>query len=237
MSEITSKNMNRTTSQEGKAMYEQICSVGSVKTFRLIENSYSVPPNPFFMKEQFSLYQWRKRFFLKHFPRGTWFTKCNFGCGKIGFDPEGHDLAAIHFNITENFDYVLKLAASKYKPDIIEFPTNYFSDYWYTKFEWNTENEEEILDKLSKMEFSKAIHVVCTLYGDSPPSLLQIAMKKALELGMSMDGLPRELHEKAVKGLYYRRGREAWDGLDADEWPDCLSEAGNVLLRKLISRE
>ena len=87
------------------------------------------------------------------------------------------------------------------------------------------------------MELSSAIHVVCTFYGNSSPSLLQIAMKKALELGMSMDGLPRELREKAVKGLYYRRGREAWDGLDADEWPDCLSEAGNVLLRKLINRE
>jgi len=59
-------------------------------------------------------------------------------------------------------------------------------------------------------------------------------MKKVLELGLSMDGLPRELHEKAVEGLCYRRGREAWDGLDADEWPDCLSEAGNVFL--LIGR-
>merc|ERR1719158_892467 len=67
------------------------------------------------MKEQFSLYQWRKGFFLAHFPMGTWFTKCNFVCDNMGCDPEVHDLAAIHYNITENFDYVLELAVSEYK--------------------------------------------------------------------------------------------------------------------------
>ena len=67
--------------------------------------------------------------------------------------------------------------------------------------------------------------------------MLQIALKKVLEHGISLTFLPRELQVKAVKGLYYREGREAWDGLDEDEWPDCLSEKGRSLLRKLIRRE
>ena len=221
----------------GRALFHQIRAVGSVKIFQLIHKSFTAPPHMFFMKEQFSLYQWRKEFFLTHFPLGSWVTNCNFGCGKAGFEQEGHDLAALHYSITEKFDYVLELAVSEPKPEVIIFPTDYFSDYWNNKFEWNILEEDEILDKLMRMEFSRAIHVVCTLYGRSPTSLLQIAMKKVLEQGMSMDILPRELQEKAVNGLYYREGREAWDGLDEDEWPDCLSEKGRSLLRKLIRRD
>ena len=220
----------------GKAIFNQIRAVGSVKIFLLICESFKAPPHIFFMKEQFSLYQWRKEFFLTHFPLGTWVTTCNFGCGKLGFEQEGHYLAALHYNITVNFDYVLELAVSDHKPEVIRFPTDFFSDYWTNKFEWNIQEEEELLNKLSRMEFSRAIHVICTLYGRSPPSLLQIAMKKVLEHGMSLTFLPRELQVKAVKGLYYREGREAWDGLNQDEWPDCLSEKGTSLLRMLISR-
>ena len=110
-------------------MFHQIRAVGSAKIFRMIQESFTALPHMFFMKEQFSLYQWRKEFFLTHFPLGSWVTDCNFGCGKTGFDPSGHYFAAIHYNITENFDYVLELAVSKHKPEIIKFPTDYFSDY------------------------------------------------------------------------------------------------------------
>ena len=144
--------------------------------------------------------------------------------------------AADHFNITENFDEVLVNAMKERDSKIIYFPTEYFSNYWTNKFEWRRSNEDEgeMLKKLSTMEFSQAVHVICTLYSNSPFSLLQIAMKKVLELGMSLDRLPRELQVKAEKGLFYKKGREAWDGLDQDEWPDCLSEEGRILLEKLI---
>ena len=128
---------------------------------------------------------------------------------------------------------------SDHKPEVVRFPTDFFPDYWNNQFEWNIqeeEDEDELLNKLLRMEFSRAIHVICTLYGRSPPSLLQIALKKVLEQGISLTFLPRELQVKAVKGLYCREGREAWDGLNQDEWPDCLSEQGTSLLRKLISR-
>ena len=65
----------------GKASFNQIRAVGSVKIFLLICESFTALPHIFFMKEQFSLYQWRKEFFLTHFPLGTWVTNCNCGCG------------------------------------------------------------------------------------------------------------------------------------------------------------
>ena len=219
----------------GQAICDQIrAASGSVKIFNLIKNSFTAPPHIYFMKEQFSLYMWRKQFFLSHFPEGSWTTDCNFGCGKTGFGPEAHNMAAIHFNITENFDHVLKLAFSDCKPDPLTFPTDYFSPWFHNKFEWNMADEQDVLQKLSTLEFSVAVHTICVLYGSSPPSLLQTAMRRVLELGMSLDNIPREVQIKATRGLYYRVGREAYDGLEQVEWPRCISEEGERMLNRLI---
>ena len=222
--------------RHGQAMCDQIRAAGSVKIFNIIQASFTAPPHVFFMKEQFSLYQWRKQFFLTHFPEGSWSTDCNFGCDKTGFDQEGHNMAAIHYNITEKFDTVLRLALTEPRPVPLTFPTEYFSPWFHNKFEWNKEMEEEqlMLQRLSTVDFSTAVHIICFLFGNRPPSLLQTAMRKVLELGISLDNLPRELQLKAKKGLYYRAGREASDGLEQEEWPKCISEEGEGMLNKLI---
>ena len=213
-----------------QAIRDQIKVAGSVNIYNIIKNSFTRPPHIYFMKEQFALYKWRKEFFLTHFPQGTWNTDCNFGCGKLGIPPEGHSMAAIHYNITENFDQVLKLAFDDSRPDTLYFHTDYFSPWFQNKFEWDTVEEQEVLQKLTTVDFSTAVHILCVLYSCSPPSLLQMAMRRVMELGQSIDSVPKEVQVLAIRGLYYSEGREASDGLEQSERPKCLSREGGRML-------
>merc|ERR1719228_1868754 len=180
----------------GRAIGEQIKITGSVAIYNAIKDSFNRPPHLYFMKEQFDLYKWRKEFFLKHFPEGSLETDCNFGCGKLGFSSDVHKMAAIHYNITENFEEVLKFALGDSKPvfpTVLHFPTDYFSDWFHNKFEWDTNDEKDVLKKLSTVDFSTGVHILCVLYSSSPPSLLQISMKKILKLNQSVEKAPVEL--------------------------------------------
>eukprot|EP00092_Neocalanus_flemingeri_P043402 GFUD01047824.1.p1 GENE.GFUD01047824.1~~GFUD01047824.1.p1 ORF type:complete len:232 (-),score=82.87 GFUD01047824.1:64-759(-) len=220
----------------GRAICDQIRVVGSVKIFNRLENSFTGPPDIYFMKEQFALYKWRKQFFLTHFPEDTWSTDCNFGCGNTGSSSENHRMSAIHYNITENFDQVLKLAFEDSRPDLLDFPTDYSASCLFNKFEWDKEKEQEVLQKLTTVDLSTAVHIICVLYNCSPPSLLQVAMRRVLELGLSLDSLPKELQVVAERGLYYIAGREAVDGLDQKERPRCLTSEGEKILNMFLSQ-
>merc|ERR1712010_23878 len=64
----------------------------------------------FFMREQMALYAWRRSFFLSQFADGGWTTDCNFLCMADGVCGEVvHSQAAIHFNITENWENLLSM--------------------------------------------------------------------------------------------------------------------------------
>eukprot|EP00092_Neocalanus_flemingeri_P043400 GFUD01047822.1.p1 GENE.GFUD01047822.1~~GFUD01047822.1.p1 ORF type:complete len:232 (-),score=81.63 GFUD01047822.1:22-717(-) len=220
----------------GRAICDQIRVVGSVKIFNRLENSFTGPPDIYFMKEQFALYKWRKQFFLTHFPEDTWSTDCNFGCGNTGSSSENHRMSAIHYNITENFDQVLKLAFEDSRPDLLDFPTDYSASCLFNKFEWDKEKEQEVLEKLTTVDLSTAVHILCVLYSCSPPSLLQVAMRRVLELGLSLDSLPKELQVVAKRGLYYIEGREAFDGLEKKERPRCLFSEGEKMLNMFLGQ-
>eukprot|EP00092_Neocalanus_flemingeri_P040319 GFUD01043914.1.p1 GENE.GFUD01043914.1~~GFUD01043914.1.p1 ORF type:complete len:237 (-),score=87.09 GFUD01043914.1:32-742(-) len=224
-----------------RAICDQIRVAGSVKIYNRLKNSFTGPPDIYFMKEQFALYRWRKQFFLAHFPEDTWSTDCNFGCVNQNFSPEitknqNHRMAAIHYNITENFDQVLKLAFQNSRPDPLHFPTDYFSMWFLNKFEWDKEKEQEVLEKLTTVDLSTAVHILCVLYSCSPPSLLQVAMRRVMELGLSLDSLPKELQVVAKMGLYYIEGREAFDGLEKKERPRCLSSEGEKMLNMFLGQ-
>eukprot|EP00092_Neocalanus_flemingeri_P020542 GFUD01022255.1.p1 GENE.GFUD01022255.1~~GFUD01022255.1.p1 ORF type:complete len:248 (-),score=84.37 GFUD01022255.1:75-818(-) len=236
----------------GQAICDQIRVAGSVKIYNRLKDSFTGPPDIYFIKEQFALYKWRKEFFLAHFPgvplcptlgpallpslEDTWTTDCNFCCDLLGISSDIHWMAAIHYNITENFDQVLKLAFEDSRPDLLDFPTDYSASCLFNKFEWDKEKEQEVLQKLTTVDLSTAVHIICVLYNCSPPSLLQVAMRRVLELGLSLDSLPKELQVVAERGLYYIAGREAVDGLDQKERPRCLTSEGEKILNMFLSQ-
>eukprot|EP00092_Neocalanus_flemingeri_P000424 GFUD01000453.1.p1 GENE.GFUD01000453.1~~GFUD01000453.1.p1 ORF type:complete len:230 (-),score=74.97 GFUD01000453.1:64-753(-) len=218
----------------GRAICDQIRVAGSVKIFNRIKNSFTGPPDIYFIKEQLALYRWRKQFFLAHFPEDTW---SDYGCDLCDdFNSVNHRMAVIHYNITENFDQVLELACEDSRPDPLHFHTEYCSLWFLNKFEWDKEKEQEVLEKLTTVDLSTAVHILCVLYSCSPPSLLQVAMRRVMELGLSLDSLPKELQVVAKMGLYYIEGREAFDGLDEKERPRCLTSEGEKILNMFLSQ-
>ena len=162
------KNKMTSIKELETTMEEQVLLVGSEALFeRVIESFHEEIVDIFFIKEQIALYKWRKEFFKKHFPAGTWRTDCNFLC-TLGMCEEFHNEAAIHYNILNSFETVMGLAYTKPKQDDVFFSTDYFCTYFSSKYDFSNSSDSEIVNQLFKVEFSCAIHLLCGHFSSSP---------------------------------------------------------------------
>ena len=144
-----------------KVIDEQIKLVGSRKIFDRMEANFKDQRlDTLLMVEQMALYSWRKEFFLTCLPAGTWVTECN-------------TQAAVHYNITENFDYLLDLVVTEEELLGTSLPTEYFTDYIHTSYSLpevlTREGEEAVVEHLAKLDFSQAVHALCALHAAAPP--------------------------------------------------------------------
>ena len=150
--------------------------VGSKAIFRRVEELFASDQlDTFFIKEQINLYKWRKDFFTAHFPEDTWTTKCNFWCDSAGTE-DFHYQAAVHYNITSNFDTVVDRAFMSPRPDKFFFPTDYFPLCFHNKYDFSGD-DEDILAKLTTVDFSQAVHVVSALWSCGPPTMREVAIR------------------------------------------------------------
>ena len=229
----------------GTLLWEQVKLVGSVKIFDMVEKSFTDQYLiTFFMKEQMALYAWRRSFFLSQFPDGGWTTDCNFMCMAEGVCGEVHTQAAIHFNITENWEYLLSnVISGQTNPHL---PTEHFTHYCNTKYNLLSllaqEGEGALMERLAMLDFSQAMHAICTLHTYSPPTLKEIAIRKVLEEELSTEELPRSVVVMVERGLYHREilvdgklvEREAEDGMDEWEKPRHLTEEGVAMIERFL---
>jgi len=181
---------------------QQIKLLGTPKLFdRVNTNLLKHKFEAYFAKEQFQLFSWREDFFHAQFPEESWFTS--------GAD-DAHSFDTVPFQITQNFDYVVALAASD-KPtgSKIYFENNETkSARARNLFDSNTvmymDNflEPETLEDYG-LTFGDTLHIIQAVFpGNKPLRLGHIAMKKVLETQVSQEELPRGLQEKAAKGMF-----------------------------------
>ena len=127
---------------------EQVGFVSSEAAYRRVLESFQEETlDIFFIKEQVSVYKWRKAFFLKHFQAGSWRTDCNFLC-TAGMCEENHYEAAIHYNILHNFDTVMNLAFTLPKPNYVFFPSDFFCTHVNSKYDFSSHSDSEIVSQL-----------------------------------------------------------------------------------------
>lgn len=223
---------------------EQVGLVSSEAAYRRVVESFQEETlDTFFIKDQLSVYKWRKAFFLKHFQAGSWRTDCNFLC-TAGMCEENHYEAAIHYNILHNFDTVMNLAFTLQKPNVF-FPSDFFCTHVNSKYDLSNHSDSEIVSQLYKVEFSCAIHLLCGHFSSSSPSLREVAIRRVLELGLETRHLPKTLKDEAARGLYHKvimvgnreLTREAWNGMEEGEKPSHLSERGVRILEKFLAEE
>ena len=225
-------------------LWEQVKLVGSWKIFSMIEKSFMDQHLiTFFMKEQMALYAWRKKFFSTWFGDVGWSTDCNFLCMAEGVCGEAHIEATIHYNITENWEYLLVLSGQIINPHL---PTDHFTHFPNTKYNLPSllanEGEEALMRRLAMLDFSQAVHAICTLHICSPPTLKEIAIRKVVEEEPSTEELPKTVVAKVERGLYHRVilvdgkavERETEDGMDEWEKPSHITEEGLALIEKFL---
>ena len=229
-----------------EVLEEQINLVGSKKILDRIEANFKTDQrlDTYFMAEQMALYAWRKKFFARWLPAGTWVTDCNFYCVAEGVCGEAHREAAVHYNITENFDYLLDLVVTEATLVATDLPTEHFTPYFHTKYGLSDllarEGEASLVRRLAMLDFSQAVHALCALHAASPPTLRELAIRKVVEEGLPTVGLPRTVVEQVERGLYHRVvlmggrlvEREAGDGMEEREKPRHLTKEGAAMLER-----
>jgi len=187
---------------------EQInVTAGSKILYERIDSSFKeVAMDPYFLKEQWELYDWRERFFGHYFPQDCWYT---------GGGDDAHGFDTVPFQITTNFESLMTMAASMntrqckgYGDQIFlecdEEISNSVRRRWevFPKeegFDYETFREIESFKELS---FSFTAHQIAELHPKGPRKLEELAMRAVLRNGLSLVEMSRELKEKSVKGMY-----------------------------------
>ena len=182
---------------------EQIKVVGNRKVFVIVDRILKQGVIEFsLLKELCDLYKWRRKFIDEKLPvlKGAWFT--NSFCRDV-----------ITFQITRNFDQILKIAASSKLTKKSDFPTEIFlsSDgeksraarYRIDNLEILYHLHEKTLWKYyfltekflpgSHLLYSDIVSVIMEHHSVAPKSLLQLAMtcvkKNGVSWEMSMDNI------------------------------------------------
>ena len=177
--------------------------------------------DPYLVREQNKLFQWREQFFYKKFGHHyttegmkTWFTD--------GGD-DSHDSDTVPFQITKNFENVLMLASSKdlgkSQSSLVYFEHDEMLSYAANlRFNKNYDMEfviETLLDTSGEetgLNFGDVAHMIVAEHSTAPPTLLEIAMKTVLLHKIPLHNEAQELpckavcctslKQKALKGLY-----------------------------------
>jgi len=145
-----------------------------------------------FSREQCKLFDWRLDFFHKF---------C--GNGQLLFDKSGP------YHITRNFDAVVALVCSS--SDKLEFSLiDYFEENEYQSgnarilytegIEYSFQRPDELQDV--SLSYNDCAHMIMTLYGTGPCSLLESALKTVKLHNLSLEETPTSIQKKAVNGLY-----------------------------------
>ena len=182
---------------------------------------------PFFAREQFQLYKWRKEFFEEKF--GSWHNdNCIWTC-------RGGDVAqsldTVPYQITKNFDYVTEIACSKLRLiDAIFFDSCERSSAEARRL-FDVSRHKFVFPRGSdylqyKLRFSEKIHMICGVYQNGSPTLEELCLKKILEYNISLQLLPTKLIYKAESGMY--------DCVKKFKKPDFLSITGERILENFL---
>ena len=189
----------------------QIDLLGSSKLYERINQNLKLTKfEAYFAREQFKLYRWREDFFHEQFPDGSWFT--------LAPEDADDDLAissTVPFQITQHFESVVALSSSQRSSDVkIYFENDYeHADRARYLFDSNILifNKDASL-YLASLElefelelglgFSDALHIIAAVFPAQPLKLEHLAMKKTLETEVPLDEIPRELQEKAARGMF-----------------------------------
>jgi len=180
---------------------QQIDLLGSATLYERINKNLKLTKfEAYFAREQFKLYSWREDFFHEQFTDGSWFTS--------GAD-DAHSFDTVPFQITQHFDSVVALSASLRGSDVRIYFENDECQAARARnlFDSNTvmymDNflEPESLEDHG-LRFSDALHIIAAVFPAQPLKLEHLAMKKTLETKVPLDEIPRELQEKAEKGMF-----------------------------------
>ena len=178
---------------------EQIELLGSKALYDRVNRSFELLRfEPFFVKEQFKLFDWRKDYFHYNFDDRSWFAN--------GRD----DSHAIPQLITQHFDEVVA------EVDDDDDPYSYRDSVYFESDEDESLKASNLYDiayclenswwldaqKFHGLSFSDALHMTAAAYQSQPLTLEHLAMKKVLEIKAPLTGLPRTLQEKADKGMF-----------------------------------
>ena len=235
---------------------QQIMLVGSKKIYDEIDNNFRTCTfNPLFAKEQFDLYEWREKFFNKHFPHSPLKTyHCNYN--------DTMDMEA--YNITEKFDAVVALATcdrskllyveEKENPidwrdsgdtsyngvsfETVELdkPTKFLFDRSWTDYYCESfESPEELDDKFGS--YKGALSLVAAAHPSRPQTLEHIALKKFVSLDIPLQELPPKIRIKVKEGMFHSfhqvqdfitdLGKQVLEGMRYDEFE--LNENSNYM--------
>ena len=207
---------------------KQIALVGGFKEiFSRLDRSFkALKIEPFFVKEQWDLFEFRYEFFHKHFPDGSFIS-----------DDYDH-FNVVMYQICFNFDEVMILASREGLDRRVYFEGNRkLADIAAERFSSSRIRVDFVLDTVAPpfdemseypVSFSRVAHIMCELYPSKPKSLEEISMKVALSLGFPLDDMNPSVKEKSVNGMYNYRLSER-----DDDYPHHLSLKGLTVLKKL----
>ena len=233
----TAKAVNREIIEKSKdsIVKKQIELVGGYKeVFKRIDKSLKAfQVEPFFVKEQWDLFEFRYEFFMKHFPPGSFVSE------------EDDYFNVIIYQICFNFDQVMTFASRESLERKVYFEGNrkladiaadrFSSSRIKVDFVFDKDDcEDDIIQPFYEMSkypvtFSQVAHIVGELYpSKQPKSLEEIAMKVTLSLGFPLDEMNLSVKENAVNGMYNYRLSVKYD-----DYPQHLSQKGKIVLKKL----
>ena len=213
MEEAVRENWKLITAGADKEKIEQVKQrqidlLGSAKLYeRINQNFKETKFEAYFAREQFKLYSWRKDFFYEQFPHGSWFTLVEED--EVDDEVDDFSFATVPFQITQHFDSVVALAQRS--SDVkIYFEANYYhADRASHLFDSNTWKMNKLDYYLRPrpleyygLSFSDVLHIIAAVYPAQPLKLEHLAMKKTLETEVPLDEIPRELQEKAARGMF-----------------------------------
>ena len=211
--------------------------------YRISSNLEDHKFEPFFLKEQYKLFQFREDFFYDKFGsytegRNIWFTD--------GAD-DSHGFDTVPYQITKNFENIMKFSCFKDFGKSTSSPIYLENDEMlsneanlrFNKILTMDEDylREIVFDKVLEetcLNFGDVAHMIVAEYSTAPPTLLEIAMKTVLlhkiPLHDEAQELPckavccTDLKQKALHGLYKSSD---------DDIPANLSAIGQKLFEEL----
>ena len=93
------------------------------------------------------------------------------------------------------------------------------------------------------LDFSQAVHAICTLHTCSPPTVKEIAIRKVMEEELSTEELPKTVVAMVERVLYHREivvdgrvvEREVEDGMEEWEKSIHITEQGLALMERFLT--